>query len=148
MTAVEYRKLTFIAWLLAAGILMVSWGPEAWQGATWQTDDFMRLVQVKDLLAGQAWNDLAQHRLGPAGTEMHWSRLPDVPIALVSLALSPLLGPDDALAAAALVLPPIYALLFLLPFAAASRLLLGAARSPAGRARGCGSARGRSSPSA
>ena len=50
MTAVEYRKLTFIAWLLAAGIMMVSWGPEAWQGATWQTDDFMRVVQVKDLL--------------------------------------------------------------------------------------------------
>lgn len=44
MTAVEYRKLTFIAWLLAAAIMVVSFGPRAWQGASWQTDDFMRLV--------------------------------------------------------------------------------------------------------
>lgn len=131
MPAAEYRKLTFIAWLLAAVVMIVTCGSAAWQATNWYTDDFMRLVQVKDLLAGQAWNDLTQYRLGsPGGTAMHWSRLPDVPIALVALALSPLLGLDDALAAAAVVLPPVYMLIFLLPFASASRLLLGAAWSP------------------
>jgi hypothetical protein len=38
------------------------------------TDDAMRLVEVRDLLAGQAWFDLTQHRLDPPqGSLMHWS---------------------------------------------------------------------------
>ena len=45
-------------------------------------DDVMRLVQVRDLLAGQNLHDHAQYRLGgEGGTIMHWSRLIDLPIA-------------------------------------------------------------------
>jgi hypothetical protein len=45
-------------------------------------DDVMRLVEVRDLLAGQGWFDLMQYRLGlEGGTLMHWSRLVDLPIA-------------------------------------------------------------------
>ncbi|MBB2701339.1 UNVERIFIED_ORG: hypothetical protein GGD59_002710 [Rhizobium esperanzae] len=45
-------------------------------------DDGMRLVEVRDLLAGQGWFDLMQYRLGlHGGTLMHWSRLIDLPIA-------------------------------------------------------------------
>ncbi|MCP8896635.1 hypothetical protein KYK29_17045 [Shinella daejeonensis] len=45
-------------------------------------DDVMRLVMVRDLLAGQGWFDTTQYRLGLAGgTLMHWSRLIDLPIA-------------------------------------------------------------------
>lgn len=51
------------------------------------TDDAMRLVGVRDLLAGQPWFDLTQHRLGQGGASMHWSRLVDAPIALLLLAL-------------------------------------------------------------
>jgi hypothetical protein len=47
------------------------------------TDDAMRLVGVRDFLAGQPWFDLSQHRLGPFGASMHWSRLIDLPIALL-----------------------------------------------------------------
>lgn len=50
----------------------------------WDTgnDDAMRLIQVRDLLAGQSWFDVTQYRLGfEAGTPMHWSRLIDLPIA-------------------------------------------------------------------
>src|SRR3546814_11452087 len=44
----------------------------------------MRLVEVRDLLAGQGWFDLTQYRLGlEGGTPMHWSRLVDLPIALL-----------------------------------------------------------------
>ncbi len=50
-------------------------------------DDAMRLVGVRDLLAGQPWFDLTQHRLGQAGASMHWSRLIDAPIALLLLGL-------------------------------------------------------------
>src|SRR5690349_2023478 len=45
-------------------------------------DSLLRLVQVRDLLAGQGWFDLHQYRMGPeGGFVMHWSRLVDAPIA-------------------------------------------------------------------
>ncbi|HEX3115793.1 MAG TPA: hypothetical protein VHQ48_09970 [Bradyrhizobium sp.] len=56
------------------------------------TDDAMRLVEVRDLIAGQGWFDLAQHRLGPPGVSMHWSRVIDAPLAAVILIFKPLLG--------------------------------------------------------
>lgn len=57
------------------------------------TDDAMRLVEVRDFLNGQGWYDLTQHRLdAPYGASMHWSRLIDTPIALLILALRPFTG--------------------------------------------------------
>ncbi len=45
-------------------------------------DSLLRLVQVRDLLAGQSWFDLTQYRMGlDGGFVMHWSRLIDLPIA-------------------------------------------------------------------
>ncbi|MBP1182603.1 hypothetical protein [Methylobacterium sp. PvR107] len=58
------------------------------------TDDAMRLVEVRDLLSGQGWYDNVQSRfLPPAGVLSHWSRLVDAPIAGMILALSPIAGP-------------------------------------------------------
>ncbi|UZK67956.1 AcrB/AcrD/AcrF family protein [Sphingomonas sp. M1-B02] len=58
------------------------------------TDDNMRLMQVRALLAGQGWYDLRQYRLDPAngGFDIHWSRLVDLPIAGLILLLKPFLG--------------------------------------------------------
>jgi hypothetical protein len=69
------------------------------------TDDAMRLVEVRDLIAGQSWFDLMQHRLDPPGSLMHWSRLVDAPLAAQILFLRPLLGIQGA-EAATLVLWP------------------------------------------
>ena len=62
------------------------------------TDDNLRMAQVRDLLGGQDWYDLRQHRLDPAhgGANIHWSRLVDLPIAGLILALRPILGGVDA----------------------------------------------------
>jgi hypothetical protein len=60
------------------------------------TDDAMRLVQVRDLIGGQGWLDLFQHRLNPPGTSMHWSRVVDVPLAGTILMLRPLIGTHGA----------------------------------------------------
>lgn len=69
------------------------------------TDDVMRLQQIRDWLGGQGFGDLAQHRLGAAGLEMHWSRLPDlVPGALIAL-LTPLVGAQGAELAAVILWP-------------------------------------------
>ena len=61
-------------------------------------DDALRLVQVRDLLAGQGWFDLTQYRIDAAsgGIAMHWSRLVDAPIALIAALLAPLIGQGAA----------------------------------------------------
>ena len=49
------------------------------------SDDALRLVQIKDFLAGQSWFHTDQYRMGLAGgTDMHWSRIPDIPIILLT----------------------------------------------------------------
>ncbi len=62
------------------------------------TDDAMRMVVVRDFLAGQGWYDLVQHRLNtPYGAEIHWSRLVDLPLAALLGLFSLFLAPDTAL---------------------------------------------------
>jgi hypothetical protein len=70
-------------------------------------DDALRLQQVRDWLGGQGWFDLTQHRLDPlhGGVPMHWSRLVDLPLAGVMLALRPLLGMGGAELAARILVP-------------------------------------------
>ena len=79
-----------LAWLIPAILLLNLTGPSFWANGPTGTDDLMRLVQVRDLIAGQGWFDLTQNRMGlPFGVEMHWSRLVDAPIAgLILLAKS------------------------------------------------------------
>lgn len=72
------------------------------------TDDAMRLAQVRDLLAGQSWFDLVQHRfLPPEGVPSHWSRLVDAPLAAMIAALSPLFGRASAEMVTVLLWPPL-----------------------------------------
>ena len=69
-------------------------------------DDALRMVQVRDLLAGQGWFDLHQYRVAPPdGVVMHWSRLVDAPLAAITLLLRPLLGEARAELAAVVVVP-------------------------------------------
>lgn len=93
-------------------LLLIFWGTFAAAAlaahlinpATFQKNDpdsQMRLVQVRDLLNGQAWFDLVQHRLDPpAGVLMHWSRLIDAPLAGLTL-LGNLFGNGEGFALAA-----------------------------------------------
>ena len=80
------------------------------------TDDNLRLAQVRDLLGGQGWFDLVQHRFDPAhgGGNIHWSRLVDLPIAAIILATKPLVGGAGAerIAVALAPLLPMLLLMF------------------------------------
>jgi hypothetical protein len=78
---IETRALLVIIWLATvATYLATSFGRDD----ILSTDDAMRLVAVRDLLAGQGWFDLTQYRLSPPdGVAMHWSRLIDLPLALL-----------------------------------------------------------------
>jgi len=69
-------------------------------------DDALRLLQVRDLLAGQSWFDVHQYRVAaPEGVAMHWSRLVDIPIAGMILLLRPLLGTASAEQVTAVLVP-------------------------------------------
>jgi hypothetical protein len=66
--------------------------------STGSTDDTMRLHGLRDLLAGKGWfAGLHDARLGPPeGLDSHWSRLVDVPLALLYLMAKPFLGSTGA----------------------------------------------------
>ncbi|MDQ0249040.1 hypothetical protein J2W22_001087 [Sphingomonas kyeonggiensis] len=102
--------------LLLAVVLSLAWAARDWHDLAAlrlpDTDDMVRLQQIRDWLSGQGFADLAQHRLGaPPGLEMHWSRLPDLVPGLLLALLTPLLGGHGAALAMVILWP---ALLFFL----------------------------------
>jgi hypothetical protein len=89
----HWRSLTLLVWTVLVGwFLWQKWGAIGWLSLG-DTDDNMRLMQVRGLLGGQDWYDLRQYRLNPPdGFNIHWSRLVDLPIAGLILLLKPFLG--------------------------------------------------------
>jgi hypothetical protein len=88
---IDWRLLAAFFVVTAAGLILRS----IYGGVPLiaDTDDAMRLVEVRDFLGGQGWYDLTQHRLNtPYGASMHWSRLVDAPIAALILILRPFMG--------------------------------------------------------
>lgn len=97
------------------------------------TDDAMRLVEVRDLLSGQPWFDLTQHRLNPPdGVLMHWSRLIDLPIAAMLFVFERVFAPDLALKLALVVWPALLLLGALFAAASVCRALAGPEAGPIG----------------
>ena len=85
-------------------------------------DDVMRLVQIRDYLAGQSWFNTDQLRLGViGGTDMHWSRLVDLPIIVLTQFFSLFMSGENALMTAASVWPPLTAGLFIYAIAKAAK---------------------------
>ncbi|MGN6278295.1 MAG: AcrB/AcrD/AcrF family protein [Sphingomonas sp.] len=78
----NWLRLTLLAWLLVAiWSVWQDWGHVYWLSLG-DTDDNMRLMQVRALLHGQGWYDLRQYRMNPpGGYDIHWTRLVDLPIA-------------------------------------------------------------------
>jgi hypothetical protein len=102
----HWRLLLLLFWLGAAALMVY----ERWNGIHWfslgDTDDNMRMMQVRGLLAGQDWYDLRQYRLDPPhGADIHWSRLVDLPIAGLMWLLRPLIGGQWAEKVAVTVAP-------------------------------------------
>jgi hypothetical protein len=95
-----------LVWAAIAAMLLLAGLTDIAAREFHDPDDILRLVQVRDLLAGQGWFDLHQYRIDPPhGTLMHWSRLVDAPLALVIGALTPLLGQHAAETVALVAVP-------------------------------------------
>lgn len=96
VSVIRYRltPLVLAAWAAVAAAAFLGGKPVF---DSMSMDDHMRLVQVRDLLAGQRWFDLQQYRLAPPdGIAMHWSRLVDLPIAGMIALLAPFTGREGA----------------------------------------------------
>src|SRR3954453_22378265 len=127
----NWKAIVVVAWLLfCAWFIYSQW--RAIQGfGLGDTDDNMRMMQVRGLLHGQGWFDLRQYRLNPPfGANIHWSRLVDLPIAGLILALRPLLGGAGAERWAVAIAPLLPYLLLLVSLALTARRLLGPAAYP------------------
>lgn len=122
----HYRSLLMLIWLIGCCLLLFSFRTAIAEWRMGDPDDQLRIVQVRDWIAGQSWWDIAQHRMNPPyGGPMHWSRLIDVPIAAVILLLRPFLGQALAEQAAAAIVPLLTLGVVLLFFAATARKLFG-----------------------
>ncbi|WP_429931458.1 hypothetical protein [Agrobacterium vitis] len=89
-------------------------------------DDAMRLIEVRDYLAGQGWFDMMQYRLGLSpGTLMHWSRLIDWPIATLIRLAGIWFAPHTAEAVALAIWPLLWTVPVMLSFGAAGWALGG-----------------------
>jgi hypothetical protein len=102
---------------------------DVWQkGAFFDSDDAMRAVQVRALLHGQHWFDLTAYRLDPpAGVFMHWSRLVDLPIAVLIKLFSLVLPADLAERASRIAFPLILQGLLYYGMARIAKALIGPA---------------------
>ena len=62
----ELLGRVFLIWLLIAVVMLAANAMAIWQTRFPDPDDTLRLVEVRDWLAGQGWFDLTQHRIDPA----------------------------------------------------------------------------------
>ncbi|SON54138.1 oligosaccharyl transferase, archaeosortase A system-associated [Hartmannibacter diazotrophicus] len=114
-----------LAVLFAIGMLIRGWQHDI-AFTLDDPDSVMRLVEVRDWIAGQGWFDLTQYRLAPPeGVFMHWSRLVDAPIALLMSAFTPFAGSAAAETIAVNLWPVLTLVLFLVATAMMARTLAG-----------------------
>ncbi|MBP6112864.1 MAG: hypothetical protein KA482_10870 [Sphingobium sp.] len=141
-TALDARRSPWIErghnalWLVGALWLECTVVWLAWHWASFahlefrDPDDVMRLVQVRNFLAGQSWFDVSMHRINPpVGGPMHWSRLIDLPIAGIILAMRPFFGNPLAEVIACVAVPPLTLAAMCLAVYAALKRLLGVHRT-------------------
>ncbi|PTS90704.1 hypothetical protein DBR17_00915, partial [Sphingomonas sp. HMWF008] len=117
--------------LALAVVMAAAWAWRDWAALSAlrlpDTDDVMRLQQIRDWLGGQNFADLAQHRLGAApGLTMHWSRLPDLVPGAIIRSLAPLVGTHSAELVAVIVWPTLLFAAALMLVARIARVLGGA----------------------
>ena len=121
----RWRWWVLLFWLAASALLLYGRWAAINAFALGDTDDNLRMMQVRGLLAGQDWYDLRQYRLNPPhGADVHWSRLVDLPIAGIRLALAPFTGGIVAEKAAVALAPLLPMAVAMVATAATARRLV------------------------
>lgn len=112
-----------VVWSTLALVSTIRFWPDLVDRILRDTDDATRLVQVRELLAGQSWWDLTLDRIGLAGVEMHWSRHMDGLLAGPITILRPVIGVEAAELASMIIVPLALLLVALLLISSLARLL-------------------------
>jgi hypothetical protein len=121
----HWKLVTVAAWLLFCAWFVYSRWSNILAFSLSDTDDNMRMMQVRALLHGQDWFDLRQYRLNPPfGANMHWSRFVDLPLAAIILLTRPFAGGADAERIAIAVAPMLPYLVLLFGIALTARRLI------------------------
>jgi hypothetical protein len=118
----HWKWAVLVTWLLLCAWFIVTRWTEIRIFNLSDTDDNMRMMQVRGLLHGQGWFDLRQYRL--SGSNIHWSRLVDLPIAGMILLLRPFIGGADAERTAVAIAPLLPYVLLLGSIGLATRRLV------------------------
>ena len=109
MARVEDRggRMAWLAGLALAGLIVcLIYGAAAVTQTFSEPDNAMRLVSVRDVLSGRGWFDSLQPRLNPPeGVLMHWAQWIDAVLAMMCVALAPILGQTGAEIAIAFIWP-------------------------------------------
>ncbi|MEO7365174.1 MAG: AcrB/AcrD/AcrF family protein [Sphingomicrobium sp.] len=121
----HWKLVTIFAWLILCAWFVYNRWSQIHGFDLLDTDDNMRISQVRALLHGQDWYDLRQYRLNPPfGADIHWSRLVDLPLAGLILLLRPFVGGAGAERLAVAIAPMLPYLLMLFGVALTARRLL------------------------
>ena len=121
----HWKWVTLAAWLILGAWFLYNRWNQIQAFTLVDTDDNMRISQVRALLGGQDWYDLRQYRLNPpAGANIHWSRLVDLPLAGLILLFRPLVGGIGAERIAITVAPLLPYLVLLFGIALTARRLI------------------------
>jgi hypothetical protein len=102
----HYAKSVLAIWLVTSALIILLLRHQIAGWVMGDPDDQLRMVEVRDWIAGQSWFDVAQNRMNlPDGGPMHWSRIVDIPLAFIMLLARPFLGLTGAELAAAIIVP-------------------------------------------
>src|SRR5687768_17749815 len=89
----HWKLWLLLFWLVTCLLMVFNRSKGIYWFALPDTDDNLRMMQVRALLGGQDWYDLRQHRMNPPdGLNVHWSRIVDLPIAAIILLMKPFVG--------------------------------------------------------
>lgn len=122
----HWMRYALFAWLLVVLWYLGTDWPRIQSLGLGDTDDNMRLMQVRALLNGQDWYDLRNYYLNPpGGFDIHWSRIVDLPIAGIILLLRPFVGTPEAERIACGIAPLLPLSIAFLGLGATARRLIG-----------------------
>ncbi|RSV15562.1 hypothetical protein CA236_14395 [Sphingomonas sp. ABOLG] len=107
---IREAKGTITVWFFVAVLLILAASTDIMALRFPDPDDAMRLLEVRDWLAGQSWWNVGQHRFNGGNFPMHWSRLVDLPLGAIIAVTQPLVGAEHG-ARVAMILVPLLLLL-------------------------------------
>jgi hypothetical protein len=121
----RWKLMALLIWFAFCCSFVLSYWPDIVLFNLFDTDDNMRIMQVRGLLNGQSWYDVRQYHLNPPlGANIHWSRLVDLPIAGLIVVLGAFTDSSHAERLAVAIAPLLPFMLLLFSLALTARRLI------------------------